>query len=95
MRVLLDVGCGPGNSTRPLARHFESAFGIDPSTEMINAAKNIGKGAPEETARGESISFCVGRAEEMDGSLGEVEHGVDLLTSATAVGGMRKVTGKC
>ncbi len=95
MRVLLDVGCGPGNSTRPLARHFDRAFGIDPSTEMINAARNISKEAPEETASGESISFCVGKAEEMSGPFRELEHGVDLLTSATAVGGMRKVTGKC
>ena len=83
MQVLLDIGCGPGNSTRPLARHFDSAFGIDPSPEMINTARNLS--AAPDTASGKSIIFSVGKAEEMDGPFRETEHGVDLLTSGTAV----------
>ncbi|CAD6573198.1 MAG: hypothetical protein ASARMPRED_005930 [Alectoria sarmentosa] len=82
MQVLLDIGCGPGNSTRPLARHFDSAFGIDPSPEMINTARNLS--AAPDTASGKSIIFSVGKAEEMDGPFRETEHGVDLLTSGTA-----------
>ncbi|CAD6572751.1 MAG: hypothetical protein ASARMPREDX12_005429 [Alectoria sarmentosa] len=82
MQVLLDIGCGPGNSTRPLARHFDSAFGIDPSPEMINTARNLS--AAPDTASGKSIIFSVGKAEEMDGPFRETGHGVDLLTSGTA-----------
>ena len=85
MNVLLDVGCGPGNSTRPLARHFENAFGLDPSPEMINTAKTLSAESPEETASGKSITFCVGKAEDMEGEFRQPELGVDLLTSATAV----------
>ena len=85
MQVLLDVGCGPGNSIRPLAKHFDSAFGIDPSPEMISTAKNLSAEAPEETASGKSIIFCVRRAEDMDGPFRQPGHGVDLLTSGTAV----------
>jgi len=40
-RKILDVGCGPGNSTRVLANKFPSAYilGIDKSEEMIETAK--------------------------------------------------------
>ena len=85
MQVLLDVGCGPGNSTRPLARHFGSAFGIDPSPEMINTAKNFSAESPEETASGKNITFCVGRAEDMNGPFRKPGQAVDLLTSGMAV----------
>ena len=85
MQVLLDIGCGPGNSTRPLARHFDSAFGIDASPEMINTAKKLSTEFPKETASGNSINFIVGRAEEMNGPFKEPGHGVDLLVSGMAV----------
>lgn len=84
-QVLLDVGCGPGNSTRPLARPFDSAYGIDPSQEMVNTARSLSVASSEETASGKSIVFSVGRAEDMDGPFREPGHGVDLLTSAMAV----------
>lgn len=93
MKVLLDVGCGPGNSTRPLAKHFGSAFGIDPSPEMINTAKSISIENPEETSTGESITFCVGRAEDMKVSFRKPGQEVDLLTSGTAV--RIEFEGKC
>ena len=41
-RKLLDVGCGPGNSTAGSGRRFPNALriiGIDSSPEMIEAAK--------------------------------------------------------
>ena len=85
MQVLLDVGCGPGNSTRPLARYFHSAFGIDPSPEMINTAKTLSAASPEETASGKTIDFSVGRAEDMNGPFREPGNQVDLLTSGMAV----------
>lgn len=85
MQVLLDVGCGPGNSTRPLAKEFSSAFGIDASPEMINTAKKLSTESPKETASGESITFCVSRAEDMNGPFKEPGHEVDLLISGSAV----------
>lgn len=85
MQVLLDVGCGPGRSTRPLAMEFRSAFGIDASPEMINTAKNLSSESPNETASGKSITFTVGRAEDMNGPFRAEGHGVDLLVSGTAV----------
>ncbi len=38
---ILDVGCGPGNSTRVLARQFPGAqlLGVDNSPEMVRTAK--------------------------------------------------------
>ena len=84
-QVLLDIGCGPGNSTRPLAKEFNSAFGIDASPGMIDAAKKLSAESPEETASGKSITFCVGRAEDLNGPFKEPGHGVDLLISGSAV----------
>ncbi|KAJ5546876.1 S-adenosyl-L-methionine-dependent methyltransferase [Penicillium frequentans] len=41
-RVLADVGCGPGNATKPLARSFDYVVGLDPGVEMINTAQELG-----------------------------------------------------
>ncbi len=87
--TLLDVGCGPGNSTRPLARHFANAYGIDPGPQMINVARSIsaeaaGKGEPE-TSSGKPIVFVEGTAEELEGPFREDGRKVDLLTASTAV----------
>jgi len=83
--ALLDVGCGPGNATRPLAKHFEVAYGLDPSPEMINVASEIGKetGAAETTG-GRRIEYVLGRAENMSW-LRDSGRKVDLLVSAMAV----------
>ena len=82
-KTLMDVGCGPGNATRPLAKRFETAYGVDPSPEMINTANRLGG----ETASGKPIDFLVGRAEDMGGSNWDkpIEGKVDLLTAGMAV----------
>jgi trans-aconitate 2-methyltransferase len=43
---IVDIGCGPGNSTRVLAERFKGArvLGIDSSPNMIEAAKNLNPG---------------------------------------------------
>ena len=35
---LLDVGCGPGIVTLPMARYFREAAGVDPDPDMLAQA---------------------------------------------------------
>lgn len=54
-RAGVDVGCGAGGSTAPLARTVEVAIGIDPSAAMLAAAR----------ATGVDAIFCSGQAEAL------------------------------
>ncbi|MGW0523309.1 class I SAM-dependent methyltransferase [Crossiella sp. NPDC003009] len=36
---LLDIGCGPGSLTLPLARLFQEAVGVDADPDMITEAE--------------------------------------------------------
>ena len=84
--TLLDVGCGPGNSTRPLAKHFDVAYGTDPSEEMINTAREPGANAQgKQTLSGKKVEFAVGRAEDVTFAGRDLESQIDLLTAAAAV----------
>ncbi|XOB46461.1 MAG: class I SAM-dependent methyltransferase [Candidatus Nealsonbacteria bacterium] len=38
--IALDVGCGTGNSTRPIARYCESIHGLDASSFILKVAKD-------------------------------------------------------
>ena len=39
--IAIDVGCGPGNSTRPLAEYFDQVIGCDISeTQVAEAQKD-------------------------------------------------------
>lgn len=40
-KKIIDIGCGPGNSTQVLARRFPQAYilGVDHSTDMVEAAR--------------------------------------------------------
>jgi trans-aconitate 3-methyltransferase len=79
--VLLDVGCGPGNSTRDLSPHFDVVFGADPGEGMLQTATELGG----TTATGASLEYRISGAEEIDGIEG-LEHGsVDMITAASAV----------
>ena len=82
---LVDLGCGPGNSTRPLARHFDRAWGIDPSEGMIGMARRFSEetGAGAETKAGVKIVWEAGRAEDV--GAGGREGEVDLITAGMAV----------
>ena len=60
---VLDLGCGPGTLTIPLARRAGTVVGIDPSEEMIAAAVR-------ESARlGISIDWRVGSSQDLDPGL--------------------------
>lgn len=83
MDLLLDVGCGPGNSTRPLAASFARAIGIDGGAAMINVARE----AEAQVADRPAISYECLSAERCDQVTldGDPQLGkVDLLTSAMA-----------
>lgn len=73
--TVLDVGCGPGNSTRDLASDFSHAIGVDPSKEMTSVAKKIGG----TTKAGNLIEYLTSDAEVCDGVQSS---SVDLLTAA-------------
>lgn len=40
-RGLLDIGCGRGDLTLPLARHFERVDAVDPSVPMLDEAQRL------------------------------------------------------
>lgn len=80
-KVLVDVGCGPGQVTRRLAQDFLTAFGIDPGKEMLATARGLGG----TSSTGEPIQYCLWPAEELD-QVPQLRHGsVDLVTVAAAV----------
>src|ERR1700757_1022936 len=62
-RRIVDLGCGPGNSTEVLARRWPAAevTGVDNSPAMIEAAK---RSAPERTWIAEDIAAWAAREEE-------------------------------
>jgi ubiquinone/menaquinone biosynthesis C-methylase UbiE len=73
---ILDLGCGPGNATRALAVHFNHATGMDPSAEMIAAAKSVGGNSIKAPIR-----FMQGEAEICAGI---PDSSMDLITAATS-----------
>lgn len=80
-KLLLDVGCGPGNSTQDLAPYFDQAFGADPGEGMIKAAKELGG----VSGAGDSIKYQLCSAEELD-KLEEPKCGsVDMINVTAAV----------
>jgi SAM-dependent methyltransferase len=101
LKVLADIGCGPGRATRDLAAFFEVGVGLDPGEEMIKTARALseeesrGYGGREGKAR-----FAVCGAEDCARGVRDVlctfkkegsddgqggEGRVDLLTAAMAV----------
>jgi len=79
---LLDLGCGPGRVTLPLARYFREVQAVDLEPEMVE----VGRG--EAVRLGiTNILWCVGRAEDCDAppasfelvTMGESFHRFDQL----------------
>jgi SAM-dependent methyltransferase len=63
---LLDVGCGPGTVTLPLAPWFEAVVGLDPDAGMLAEAARQGERLGVVNA-----SWVTGRAEDLPAGLGE------------------------
>jgi SAM-dependent methyltransferase len=78
LNTLMDVGCGPGTACRALAPSFVHAFGVDPSSGMINNALSLGG----ITSTSEPIRFEIASSEELTKVAGN--ESVDLITAATA-----------
>jgi SAM-dependent methyltransferase len=64
---LLDVGCGPGTVTLPLAPRFADAVGIDPDQGMLVEARRRG-----ERLGIDNVRWVRGRAEDLPAGLGPV-----------------------
>lgn len=76
--TVLDLGCGPGTATFALARFFDNAIGLDPSTGMVTTARSL---LVTEAPRS-NVKFEVSTAEDIDPSL-IPDSSVDLITAAT------------
>lgn len=72
---LLDLGCGPGSLTLPLARHVAAAVGLDADADMVAEGRRRA-----EVAGIANVRWVVRRAEEADESLGRFR----LVTLAQA-----------
>ncbi|XP_044159843.1 probable S-adenosylmethionine-dependent methyltransferase CRG1 [Bufo gargarizans] len=58
LEMLVDVGCGTGRYTLPLAPHFKNVLGIDMSESQINLAK-------QSTSANNNVSYMVASAEKI------------------------------
>lgn len=67
--LALDVGCGTGQLTAPLGKHFEQVLGIDPSTSQI-----------ENATPAEGVRYEVGTAYHLP----VTDNSVNLITVAQA-----------
>ncbi|XP_071480822.1 putative methyltransferase DDB_G0268948 [Diadema antillarum] len=70
--LLVDVGCGSGQFTRSLARHFDRALGCDVSQAQIDEAKRQN--------RQSNVDYCVSPAE----ALPVEDSSVDVITASSA-----------
>jgi SAM-dependent methyltransferase len=95
---LLDVGCGPGSLTLPLAGWFEEAVGLDADADMLGEASRLASEAGSRNCR-----WVHRRAEELPAGLGRFRlvtfaqsfHWLDRPRVAAAVRGMPAPGGVC
>jgi SAM-dependent methyltransferase len=62
---LLDVGCGPGSLTLPLAHLFDEVVGVDPDPDMLGEARRVATEVGAANTRWVQL-----RAEDLPGGLG-------------------------
>ncbi|MFI7642320.1 class I SAM-dependent methyltransferase [Nonomuraea sp. NPDC049400] len=63
---LLDLGCGSGQLTIPLARHVTEAIGVDPEPGMLTEASN-----KAQTAQVTNVTWAQGSSTDLPGRLGQ------------------------
>lgn len=71
---VLDIGCGPGKISRPLARHFGKVIAVDPSRHMITLGQSL------ENGRAHNLHWIVGLAENTD-----IVDRPDLIVAAASI----------
>src|SRR5215472_4209344 len=83
---LLDLGCGPGRVSLPIADRFTEVWAVDPEPEMIEAGRR-------EAARLGVVNVCwrVSRAEDFEASAGAF----DLVTIGEAFHRMDRARVAC
>ncbi|WP_206424947.1 class I SAM-dependent methyltransferase [Halosimplex salinum] len=62
----LDLGCGAGQITIPLAAHVGTAVGMDPNSRMIDGARGQARAADRE-----NVEWTVGSDADLRGAVGE------------------------
>ena len=62
---LLDLGCGTGQLTLPLAEHVTEAVGMDPEPEMLTEAAR-----QAQAARVTNVTWAQGSSEDLPGNIG-------------------------
>ena len=77
LELAVDVGCGSGQSTRPLCRYFRHVIGSDVSQEQIKSAIS-----QTDDSEGAKLSFHTGPGEDLSFIK---DSSVDLLTIAQAL----------
>ena len=60
-KTLVDLGCGTGQITIPMAPFFEHAYGVDASADMLRVAQESA-----ESSAVKNISWVHSKAEEVD-----------------------------
>jgi trans-aconitate 3-methyltransferase len=76
--IAIDLGCGTGQVTRELAPRFERVIAVDPSTKMLEQAREaLGK-------EFKNVEFVQATAETLLEKAPELEEQVDMITGAQA-----------
>lgn len=95
--VGLDIGCGGGLATEPLARMGAQMDGLDAGEKVIAVARAhaVGQGLAIHYEAGDAVSFAQSHAQHYDfiTCLEVVEHVIDLAEFLQAVAGMLKPDG--
>ena len=65
VRNALDVGCGAGLSTVPLASLAENCYGVEPSTAMLRLSRQVAPAARFAAGAAEAIPFRTGSIDLM------------------------------
>lgn len=76
LNCLLDLGCGTGKISRPLARHFTDVVAVDPSKAMIDLARRLEGGTAA------NIRWVTGLAEDYDTA---ADDRFDLMVAAASI----------
>lgn len=85
--VGVDLGCGPGTFTYPLAKWFTESIGVDPSQQMLASASIVDPVKDlhlPAVPSGHSVKFIEGGGEKVPAPDGSVD--LVRLTSASLLG---------